>query len=272
MRVILSGYDGDTAVSYGLGSLAELARSLRWKRLLEEVNGLANQWRWPRRRVLKQFVFKLLLPPFALKSWRRLHRRQPPSPFAFEPMLRPDFARRVNLFERARDLIGDEYSSFHSDRYNHRQSLLSGMVLSGSELMGKLGAAWNLEARLPFFDRRFLEFAVSLPAGQKLHAGWSRYAMRRSMEGLLPKDVQWRAGKGNLSANVRRGLAENRELLDEIILRGGQVMEGFVDLPALHAAYRRFRDDPMRSTDADIFAILVCYTLAQWMMRNRLSA
>lgn len=272
LRAVLSGYDGDSAVSYGYGHLAELARSLRFRALYAETNALVTRLNRPRRRLLKERVFKPLAPPLALKAWRALLRRQPPSLFPFEPAVNPAFARRIGLLERARALAGDGQGRFRSDRRYHCESLFSGMLLYGVELIDRLGAAWGLEPRLPFFDRRFLEFAISLPAGQKLRLGWERYVARRAMEGILPASVQWRTGKGNLRANVRRGLSENRAALEPIFLEDLSLVEDYVDAPALRAAYRRFAENPLQTSETDLFNLLAALTLVRWLLRSGVSA
>ncbi|MCX6133078.1 MAG: asparagine synthase (glutamine-hydrolyzing) [Ignavibacteriales bacterium] len=55
--------------------------------------------------------------------------------------------------------------------------------------------AFSIEARVPFVEYRLIEFVMNVPAVYKIHEGWSKYLLRRSMEGLLPKDIQWRRDK-----------------------------------------------------------------------------
>src|SRR5207342_3430387 len=49
----------------------------------------------------------------------------------------------------------------------------------------RLSMAFSIESRVPFLDHRLVELAFALPDGAKLHGGWSKYAMRRALEGLL---------------------------------------------------------------------------------------
>jgi asparagine synthase (glutamine-hydrolysing) len=162
---------------------------------------------------------------------------------------------------------------FKGARELHRQSLNSGFILFGPELLDKVGNATGVEGRMPFFDRRVLEFALALPTDQKLRGGWNRFILRSAMQGILPDEVQWRTSKGNLSPNIRRGLLEkNIAILEESILGDTSRIEPYVDVPALRAAYQRFCSRPMQSSDADIFTILVTVTLARWLRRSGLGA
>ncbi|HTP79852.1 MAG TPA: asparagine synthase (glutamine-hydrolyzing) [Bacteroidota bacterium] len=54
---------------------------------------------------------------------------------------------------------------------------------------------FSVEARVPFVDYRLVEFVMRMPAVYKIHAGWSKYILRRAMEGVLPKEIQWRRDK-----------------------------------------------------------------------------
>ncbi len=55
--------------------------------------------------------------------------------------------------------------------------------------------AFSIEARVPFIEHRLIEFVMKVPAVYKIHRGWSKYLLRNAMEGLLPKDIQWRKDK-----------------------------------------------------------------------------
>jgi len=47
----------------------------------------------------------------------------------------------------------------------------------------------------PMLDRKLLEFCTSAPASMKVRAGYSRYLVRRALDGVLPPKIQWRTSK-----------------------------------------------------------------------------
>ena len=55
--------------------------------------------------------------------------------------------------------------------------------------------AFSIEARVPFIEHRLIEFVMKVPAVYKIHDGWSKVLLRNAMEGLLPKEIQWRKDK-----------------------------------------------------------------------------
>jgi asparagine synthase (glutamine-hydrolysing) len=55
--------------------------------------------------------------------------------------------------------------------------------------------AFSREVRLPFLNHELVEFLFSLPSNFKVHDGWSKYVLRKSMEGILPDEITWRKDK-----------------------------------------------------------------------------
>lgn len=55
--------------------------------------------------------------------------------------------------------------------------------------------AHSLEVRLPFLNHKLVEYTFSLPPEYLIHNAWTKYVLRESMEGILPKAIQWRKDK-----------------------------------------------------------------------------
>lgn len=60
--------------------------------------------------------------------------------------------------------------------------------------------AFGREGRLPFLDYDLVDYCISLPDSALVHNGWQKYVLRRAGEGLLPREVQWRADKVGYAA------------------------------------------------------------------------
>jgi asparagine synthase (glutamine-hydrolysing) len=60
--------------------------------------------------------------------------------------------------------------------------------------------AFGREGRLPFLDYDLVDYCISLPDSAYVHNGWQKYVLRRAGEGLLPRQVQWRADKVGYAA------------------------------------------------------------------------
>jgi asparagine synthase (glutamine-hydrolysing) len=75
----------------------------------------------------------------------------------------------------------------------------------------------SVETRLPFLDYRIVELSVSLPAEYKIRSGWTKYALRRAMEGQLPSEIVWRKDKMGFEAPERSWLASARAPMKQAI-------------------------------------------------------
>ncbi|HLZ26946.1 MAG TPA: asparagine synthase (glutamine-hydrolyzing) [Chloroflexota bacterium] len=74
----------------------------------------------------------------------------------------------------------------------------------------RLSMAFSIESRVPFLDHRLVELAFALPDEFKRHAGWSKYGLRRALEGLLPPGVVWRRDKKGFPTPVGAWLRDGR--------------------------------------------------------------
>jgi asparagine synthase (glutamine-hydrolysing) len=55
--------------------------------------------------------------------------------------------------------------------------------------------AHAVEVRLPFLDHSLVEFLFSLPPEFKIHNGWTKWLLRKSIENKLPEEIVWRKDK-----------------------------------------------------------------------------
>lgn len=55
--------------------------------------------------------------------------------------------------------------------------------------------AHSLEVRLPFLQHQLVEFLSTLPANYKIHDGWTKWLLRKTVEKKLPAEIVWRRDK-----------------------------------------------------------------------------
>ena len=112
----------------------------------------------------------------------------------WQKLLNSEFAGRINMADRHKSWRKAQPNSAHRERDGHYRILVQPMQAFALEVHDSAAAAFSIEKRYPFWDKRVVEFCLSLPAEQKLNHGWTRVVMRRAMEEILPKKVQWRGG------------------------------------------------------------------------------
>jgi asparagine synthase (glutamine-hydrolysing) len=268
VRVFLDGFDGDGAVSHGFERLLELALGLRWKTLWREISSLSQgQLKGIRpKRILKEYCLKPAAPRWAyllLHLLRGRHREA----LSQNVLISRDLKSRTDIERRARMMLREQYgwNVRRSAREYHRNTIGQALYSFTLEVADKAAGAFELEARYPFFDRRVIEFCLSLPAAQKLGNGWNRLILRRAMGGILPPEIQWRPNKGNLSPNFHRRLLDfERDRLDQITLTDSPALAAYVDTAAMRDVYREYQKNHVRSKGESI-QLFAAVNLALWL-------
>jgi asparagine synthase (glutamine-hydrolysing) len=106
----------------------------------------------------------------------------------------------------------------------------------------RFAAAFGLEPRYPFLDRRLVDFALGLPDDQ-LRGEQTKLVLRRAMAGVLPEPVRTRAGKAEFSAVVDNELRGAQAGAVESLVATSRL----VDLGVLHRARLRAAWDGYRA-------------------------
>ncbi|HSP55888.1 MAG TPA: asparagine synthase-related protein, partial [Dehalococcoidia bacterium] len=240
VAVLLNGLHGDYAISHGVSYLSELTRRGRWLRAAREANGLSRRVygnKYSAGQVFWHRGVKPNIPEWLQRRPFRQHRYPLPSTAA---LVNREVARRTFLEERYQALIEERGGSTRSAREEQWKDLTSGFISYNLELAGHVAAAFVVEARYPFCDRRLVELCLALPGDQRLRGGWSRMIVRRAMAGTLPEEVRWREGKADINPHFARTLiARERRALDETVARPGAI-DTFVDRRALAQVYDRY--------------------------------
>ena len=90
----------------------------------------------------------------------------------------------------------------------------------------------SIETRLPMLDPRLVAFGCSLPVEQKMRDGWSKYILRRGIEGRVPDEICWRRDKIGFEAPQATWARRHREEMLATI-RESLLLSEMVDMKAL---------------------------------------
>lgn len=102
--------------------------------------------------------------------------------------------------------------------------------------------AFAREVRLPFLDYRLVELMLNTPVEAKLHAGWTKYALRRAFADWLPPEIVWRRDKLGFSMPQEEWLRGELKA-SWLQLLGGDAevfRRRLLDHDALHEKFERF--------------------------------
>lgn len=93
----------------------------------------------------------------------------------------------------------------------------------------KMGMATSLEARVPFLDHRFAEMAFSISSDLKVKNLSGKHILKKSMEGLVPKEIIYRK-KAGFPTPISRWMAHDlRGAMAEILNDSSAGSHGLFD-------------------------------------------
>jgi asparagine synthase (glutamine-hydrolysing) len=283
VRVLLSGFDGDTTVSDGYGYLGDLAQAGQWRQFIAEAKPLTQtlnialtKWLWSyfHHFTVKPIVNRFRVLRLAVKIWRKIsqktgreltsHQAEAASlTDAWNSLVDPALMQKVGLEERYQDWQRSESKLGQPEREQHYKAITQGITAYALEVQDKDSAAFGFETRYPFWDKRLVEFCLAIPAGQKLKNGWNRSVLRRAMTGFLPIEVQWRRGKADFTANAIHGLLKQRSQLDQLIDQGS--IPPYVNAFEFQKIYQTFLAQTSQTSARKIFQIQTVLSLSLWL-------
>ena len=191
VRVLLTGYGGDQWLTGDLFYAADLVRRGRFLECLRRVK---DEFHRGRIDSVFKATFNYGIRPLAPETLRRAvrsvrgNRARPRFPW-----LRDKFVRESNLLDRIR------YRPPACRRFAMREfveTLGSGFLEHGFDMVDRSAARFALESRHPFFDIRLIEFCAAIPSDQR-RRGVIKFVLRNAMRNVLPEVVRTRNGKAD---------------------------------------------------------------------------
>jgi asparagine synthase (glutamine-hydrolysing) len=92
---------------------------------------------------------------------------------------------------------------------------------------------FSIETRVPFLDPELVEYCAALPEHMKLRAGFSKYALRRAMDGRLPDEIAWNRTKLGFGMAEQFWFRRCAGLIED-----NRDLEDFIDVRTLVATMR----------------------------------
>lgn len=267
VRVLLDGFLGDNVISHGVEYLNELANQWRWLTLAHQLKQYLQNSRRdvsllePLSMYFVQQGLKPYIPEFGLRLWRKL-KGNPTNPIANEcDIFESEFCNRIALRERL----------FRAYQYNrlvkparqvHYDSLNSGMIQTTLEAYNKGCSSFYFETRIPYIDKRLVEFCLATPGYQKISQGYTRIIMRRALQGFLPEEIRWRSSKGDISWIFLNGFNISRDDIDNKINLSDLFLGRFFNL----SFYRRMQCNYKKgiTIEKDVLTMFLVIILIVW--------
>jgi asparagine synthase (glutamine-hydrolysing) len=225
VRVVLGGSGGDVVISYGTNYLYDLAITFKWKQMIKELNYFSE-------RVNVNFYYLfyihvlLSLIPEHIKTFTRFFKKN--STYILNNL----FSERIKAQDYLNKFYWKPLNEFKTAKKFHYYSLSMDNIYF-LEMLDRTTSVFSIEPRYPFLDKRLVEFCYSLPSHMKFKFGWSRYILRKSMEGIIPKENQWRPFKSLIDSVFERNLLVGKEYIEKILFKENNIISNYVDINKL---------------------------------------
>lgn len=252
VRVLLDGHGGDETVGYGLPLLAEMVQAGAWSALWRELkllerNGFLEGGLGASELMRRSLVHGLKPLRLVRRLKHGLARRLPrqgqnvaraagkideerDEKPAWKALLRPEFEARVGAEAMHFRSEASQPRNVDGDRRYNEKTLSAPLQSLALEELSKAAAASGVEARYPLWDKRLVELCLSMPPEQKLRAGWTRSILRRALEGVLPRQVQWRGSKVDFTPEAWHGLrSHDAQRLQQLVDKEVAFSSSFTD-------------------------------------------
>jgi asparagine synthase (glutamine-hydrolysing) len=108
--------------------------------------------------------------------------------------------------------------------------------------------AHGREVRLPFLSHELVTFVFSLPAAYKIHDGFTKWVLRKAVEGLLPPAIVWQTNKTGFEPPQR--LWMQHEGLQQLVYGARKQL---VEAGILHSKVLTTSIQPRAAHEADNF-------------------
>ena len=261
-REVLNAYAG--------AQLQTWAAEGNYLRFFRAAHQIHKHFGVPRRQIYRR-LWRDLLRPSSLARWRRRQSQAPAAPARVPDIVSPDLARRTRLSERLAESRAEEPSP-QTLREFQLGTLKSPHLAYSFEKFDHYAAAFGVEARHPFMDKRLVEFCLALPPTQSLQGGWTRVVMRRAMKGVVPERIRTRVGKTSLEKPYEYLLLKkSRRKLSQVAARLDEA-SSLLNVSYLKALYERREHLSPSEIDALGMGMGVALWLQKWSFGQKTSS
>src|SRR5881394_437357 len=131
--------------------------------------------------------------------------------------------------------------------------------------------AFSLEARVPLLDHHVVEYGVSLPDRLKIRNGWSKFAMREAVQGIIPDVVRQRKTKLGFAVPGRQWLTKELRPQVSALIEDSLRSAKYVDPDVVRRWYRASPDGATARSAEAYLGLFRLLSLEMWMRAFSLS-
>lgn len=166
----------------------------------------------------------------------------------------------ANIKEMHKEIF---YSAFNGEIINQMCNTDINMFMTGLNLTytDRASMAASTEVRVPFVDKKMIEFAMQVPGHFKYKKGESKYILKRCAEKYLPKNIIYRP-KASFGAPIRSWISGDlSEMVGDILSKDSVKERGIFNC---HVVQKLIENDK-RGIEDNAYRIYQLLTMELWM-------
>lgn len=220
IKGLLAGYFGDTLMGGGHYWALDMARDKKFSLLAQTARANWGKFDW--RDSFFEFGLRRFIPLSISKAYRRVRPRKLD---AIAPGIHQDLLSRIDLRKIQSPLSAPDKTP---PGFRQRYQVLTGSNFSQSVVIRHQYNRCGMELLEPYYDRRLVEYVLSIPAYVLGRPGSYRRLHREAMVGLLPEEVRLRPRRTSFVPLLRKGLELEMDALRRLMTRPLVVERGYI--------------------------------------------
>ncbi|MCE7699855.1 MAG: lasso peptide isopeptide bond-forming cyclase, partial [Methanobacterium paludis] len=171
IRILLGGNGGDEIISHGESYLKELAITFKWKKLMNELKAMPKHSNTSYYQLMVTYFIFPIIPEIFKNLTSRVKKGD-----MFKKngtlILNKDFVKKLGGEKYLKNLKWNSVKEVNTAKKNHYLSITSNQYVL--EMLDRGTAAFSIEPRYPYYDKRLIEFCYAIPDEMKFKFGWDR--------------------------------------------------------------------------------------------------
>tara|TARA_B100002019_G_scaffold209719_1_gene182318 strand:+ start:36 stop:1904 length:1869 start_codon:yes stop_codon:yes gene_type:complete len=258
-KVLFDGFDGDSVLSYGFEYFFELGNKFKLVELCKQAKAFHKNKSYFF--ILKHYVLKQHIPYitnlyYSLKQNLQINLRNGLVRKSIKNYKFKDISKNLIDYRNKRNIAPVQ-------KY-HLRTLEWPVWDLGLECADQDQNYTGVEERYPFFDKRIMEFCLSVPGKYRINNGINRYYYREALKSYLPAICKNRLTKANISPLVVNFLGKNKHNIHKSIK--DSPIDSYIDINFFEKnILKPFSNGENKVALSQL--IFQIYSLSQWLKK-----
>ncbi|MBI3591536.1 MAG: hypothetical protein HY094_09210 [Candidatus Melainabacteria bacterium] len=239
IKVLLSGLGGDDIISTSLSSATDLILSghlfRAWKYTKNFGKFHDTSYWYAIKHILPEIVRDFIPNPLKkLRTYLAVYRRYPWLTKEYKNLAVQHLRRRPASLKNHKLKTNDMRTLYHASYYGH-------LTRTIQDLEKTFLRTSNIELRMPFLDKRLIEFTLSVPPDVLDYDEEQKGLLRRVLNSYLPEKIRNRTWKTSFTTHLNKQLiGNNTENIKKLLTSSRLEALGIINGAAARNEYKAF--------------------------------